>query len=194
GEVMLVGRRDDQVKVRGHRVELAQVAAALEALPRVRAAAVLPVSALETTRLAAFVSGPRDLDPETIRASLAARLPAHMVPGEVIRLDVLPLSPNGKVRRDLLEAELAAQSSARKPTAATALARVDASIVVRAVAIFLVVAGHLQLFRYGGGATTALFLVSGYLFGGLQLAEVYARRTAQPVIRWLLRLLTPTLV
>lgn len=68
---------------------------------------------------------------------------------------------------------------------------VDTSMLVRAISIFLVVCGHLQLFHYSGGATTALFLVSGFIFGGFQLTESFARNSARPVLNLLGRVLFP---
>ena len=71
---------------------------------------------------------------------------------------------------------------------------VDAPILLRAAAIFLVVAGHLGLLRYGGGATTSLLAISGYLFGALQTPQVFAARSLQPATRWLWKLFVPTML
>ncbi|HEY8004381.1 MAG TPA: AMP-binding protein, partial [Phenylobacterium sp.] len=269
GNVLMVGRDDDQVKIRGHRVELAEVTAALLARPLVRSAVALALGEGGHRRIVGFVAGPRRaaFDEEELRDSLAARLPAHMVPHAIRWVESLPLLPNGKVDRQALieatEAETAPPSAtARAPSprerelmtrwsgilgvgdaitldstfanlggdslsyvqaflateevvgetpdgwqlmtiaelahsqksAAKGWNGVDMPILLRAASIFLVVAGHLRLFSYGGGATTSLLLVSGVLFGGLQLPQAYAKRSAQPALRWLVKLLVPTML
>lgn len=73
-------------------------------------------------------------------------------------------------------------------------ASVDTPMLIRAVSIFLVVAGHFSFIKYAGGATAALFAVSGFLFGGLQLAEAVESRSARPVWRVLASLLVPTVL
>ncbi|SKA13309.1 non-ribosomal peptide synthase domain TIGR01720/amino acid adenylation domain-containing protein [Marinactinospora thermotolerans DSM 45154] len=113
GRLDFLGRRDDQVKVRGQRVELGEVEAALRALPGVGDAAVVAHEE-EPGRytLVAHVTGAiatADLDD-----GLARLLPAHMIPSTVVRHERLPLTPNGKVDRKALPAPTAAD---RAPTA-----------------------------------------------------------------------------
>ncbi|GGN09199.1 hypothetical protein GCM10010109_18370 [Actinoplanes campanulatus] len=101
GEIEYVGRADQQVKVRGFRVELGEIEAALSALPGVAGAAVLAVPG-PVVRLAGYVAG--DVDPAKLRAELAATLPDYLVPAVIVRLDRLPLTPNGKVDKRALPA------------------------------------------------------------------------------------------
>jgi len=102
GILVYVGRRDSQVKIRGHRVELEEVEAALAQHPRLRAAAVAAFpSRAGHLELAAFAV-PLDGEPpapEELRGFLAARLPAAMVPAAYVLLPDLPLTRNGKVDR-----------------------------------------------------------------------------------------------
>jgi amino acid adenylation domain-containing protein len=107
GRLEFLGRVDDQVKVRGFRVEPGEVEAALAAHPGVRDAAVAAhVDAAGERMLVGYVvpapASPPDDD--ALREWLRARLPEHMVPGAIVRLDSLPLSPNGKVDRRALPA------------------------------------------------------------------------------------------
>jgi len=104
GDVLIIGRADDQVKVRGHRVELAEVTAALKAQPRVGEAAALAVGEGAALRIFGFVSPSRDAPPREaeLMAGLAVRLPAHMLPRAIRVLERLPLLPNGKVDRQAL--------------------------------------------------------------------------------------------
>jgi len=106
GEAEYLGRVDQQVKVRGHRIEPAEVEAALAAHPGVRQAAVLAAAEpsgekrLVAWLVAAEAGAP--LAAAELRGWLRARLPEHMVPGACFWLPALPLTPSGKVDRKAL--------------------------------------------------------------------------------------------
>ncbi|HEX2204847.1 MAG TPA: amino acid adenylation domain-containing protein [Longimicrobium sp.] len=112
GELEFVGRADDQVKVRGYRIEPGEVEAALLAHPAVREAAVAARGEGAERRLVGYVAGDRDrLEREEVRSFLRGRLPAHLVPSDVVVLDALPLNPHGKVDRRALPAPEAASAA-----------------------------------------------------------------------------------
>jgi amino acid adenylation domain-containing protein len=107
------GRRDRQIKIRGHRIELAEIESAADSLPGVRNCIVFPVNAPDGTpeRLAltylaprsdAHPPGPPDGDPLGVHAQLCRLLPAYMVPQIVRSLAQYPLTANGKVDRAAL--------------------------------------------------------------------------------------------
>ena len=105
GAIEFLGRADDQVKVRGFRIETGEVEAALLALAGVREAAVVARDDLPGGRgLAAFVVSAEGepADAATLRAALHGRLPDYMVPGCFARLAALPLTAHGKVDRRAL--------------------------------------------------------------------------------------------
>ncbi|HYO69808.1 MAG TPA: amino acid adenylation domain-containing protein, partial [Archangium sp.] len=106
GSVEFLGRRDSQVKVRGFRVELGEVEAALARHPEVReAVVVVREDNPGVRRLVAYVTGePRAPGADALRAFLERELPAHMVPAAFVALEALPLSPSGKVDRQALPA------------------------------------------------------------------------------------------
>jgi amino acid adenylation domain-containing protein len=103
GVLEFSGRTDTQVKLRGFRVELGEIEAALAALAGVREAVV---AAREDTpgdqRLVAYVVG--EVEVAALRRSLQERLPGYMVPAAFVLLAALPLTPNGKVDRQALPA------------------------------------------------------------------------------------------
>jgi hypothetical protein len=120
GFVEFLGRRDTQIKIRGHRIEIGEIEASLLRLPRVREAAALTVPGTSGDRSAGvlvgcvvlhkavlpFVSKPTP-DEGEFRTQLAELLPLHMIPSRIVVVDKLPLDPNGKVdRRALLESVL----------------------------------------------------------------------------------------
>ncbi|MEO6794019.1 MAG: amino acid adenylation domain-containing protein [Mycobacterium sp.] len=105
GRLVYLGRADDQVKVRGYRVELAEVEAALAAAAGVKAAAVLPLQGPTGTQLAGFVTATGvEVDPARVRAEVSARLPAYLVPARITVVESMPLTPNGKLDSDALVA------------------------------------------------------------------------------------------
>jgi amino acid adenylation domain-containing protein len=101
GEIELTGRRDQQVKIRGVRVELAQAESALERHPQVREAVVLAQG--EETRLIAYIQI-RDEAPRVahLRAWLSREVPPFLVPSAFVFLSELPRTNSGKVHRAAL--------------------------------------------------------------------------------------------
>ncbi|MBS4078114.1 non-ribosomal peptide synthase/polyketide synthase [Pseudomonas rustica] len=94
-------RIDNQVKIRGFRIELGEIEASLQALDGVREAVVVAQESAGSKRLVAYVvsDSPREDFAEQLREQLKATLPAHMVPAYVLRLERMPLTPNGKLDR-----------------------------------------------------------------------------------------------
>ena len=99
------GRIDDQIKLRGHRVEPGEVASVLREHPAVLACAVI---AREDQggerRLVAYCVAPAELRAEELRDHLAERLPEYMIPGAFVRLEALPMNASGKLDRAALPA------------------------------------------------------------------------------------------
>lgn len=104
GGVEIAGRADGQAKISGHRVEAGEVEAALSALDGVREAAVIVRrDEAGAASLVAFAAADA-VDPAALKAALAWRLPAPMVPARIVVLDRMPLLGNGKIDRAALAA------------------------------------------------------------------------------------------
>jgi amino acid adenylation domain-containing protein/thioester reductase-like protein len=116
GRLHFRGRSDDQIKIRGYRVEPGDVESALERVPGVNAAAVIASSAGSDRELHAFVQTGAQ-PPADWRARLGAVLPGYMIPRTVTRIDRIPLTPTGKTDRRALESRHLAQGG---PTEAAA--------------------------------------------------------------------------
>ncbi len=99
GRIEYLGRQDEQVKIRGYRVELGEIAHLLRSQTAVRDAAVI----VHEDRLVAYcvLDG---TDTVALKSELKAQLPDHMVPAQLIALDRLPVTPNGKLDRRALPA------------------------------------------------------------------------------------------
>ncbi|MEV0334299.1 amino acid adenylation domain-containing protein [Nocardia sp. NPDC050717] len=118
GELEYLGRADFQVKVRGFRVELGEIDAALTAHPEVDFAVTVGVRAESgATVLVAYVLARQGVSVDTARLTefVAAALPGHMVPTVVVVLDELPLTPNGKLDRGALPVPVFGAVGSRAP-------------------------------------------------------------------------------
>jgi amino acid adenylation domain-containing protein len=114
GSIEILGRTDNQVKVRGYRVELEAVEAAVLRHPQVAAAAARAwPDYTGDFRLSAYVVGKDGPPPSPaeIRAFLKKSLPDGMIPSDVIALSTIPLTPHGKVDRAKLPAPNAAENA-----------------------------------------------------------------------------------
>ncbi|MET0417806.1 MAG: amino acid adenylation domain-containing protein, partial [Actinoplanes sp.] len=119
GSLDYLGRLDDQVKLRGFRIEPAEIEAALARHPEVAEAAVVLAGTGDAAELVAFVVGHADVDAGELRAHLARRLPKHMVPARFVDTPRIPTNGNGKTdRREL--ARRAGRSTVERHRAAAA--------------------------------------------------------------------------
>jgi len=92
-----IGRKDHQVKIRGHRVELSAIEAELQSFYEIREAVV--ISNNEGTTLEGFVLSQSKVSPENLRKKLALKLPSYMIPSKISVLEKFPLTSSGKVDR-----------------------------------------------------------------------------------------------
>jgi amino acid adenylation domain-containing protein len=134
GELEYLGRLDQQVKLRGFRVEPGEVEAALRRHETVRDCAVVARDdAPGGTRLVAYVVGDADVD--ALRAHLRGSVPEYMVPAAFVALDRLPLTPSGKLdRRSLPAPERASDDEgylAPRTAVEAVLARIWAEVLGR---------------------------------------------------------------
>lgn len=109
GNVEFLGRRDRQLKIRGHRVELQEIEQRLLAQDGVREAAVVVRASPsgEGSQLYAYVTGRAGAElPQRLQRELSAVLPKHMVPARFIPLERMPITTNGKLDRRALQARL----------------------------------------------------------------------------------------
>jgi amino acid adenylation domain-containing protein len=125
GRIEFIGRLDQQTKLRGHRIELGEIESAMMACAGVReAVAVLRKDDSEESFLIGFYTAAGDIAPFLLRETLSRQLPAYMIPRNFMRLDVFPLTPNGKTDRlslasyqwTTLSPEPAAEVEALSPT------------------------------------------------------------------------------
>ncbi|MFF5032145.1 amino acid adenylation domain-containing protein [Nocardia salmonicida] len=161
-----LGRVDNQVKIRGHRVELGDVAAALDGLPEIRtAAADIRDFAGRPTLIGYVVAATDDLDTSAARTRLADLVPEHMVPARLVVLDALPTTVNGKLDRTALP-DPATDESGRAPATAAEHAvhqAISSTLDLDAVSM------DDDFFAVGGDSITAITVSSGLRAKGLTL-------------------------
>jgi nonribosomal peptide synthetase CepB len=182
GAVEYLGRLDDQVKVRGFRVELGEIRAALIAQPGITDAAVVVLDG----RIVGYPVGEAVLgtvlDLDAVTAALARRLPEYMVPSALVVVPGLPTGPSGKLDRAKLPAPAApAPGRARPRTAVEAeLCRLMADVLgLPEVGV------DDNFFALGGDSIVSLQLVGRARTDGIVLApqDVFEQRTAAALAR-----------
>ncbi|MDR5835736.1 non-ribosomal peptide synthetase [Caballeronia sp. LZ034LL] len=182
GQLEYLGRLDEQVKVRGFRIEPGEIEARLRMQDGVAEAVVVALDAADGTasrRLAAYVTAAagQPLDPATLRATLGATLPDYMVPTWLTVLDALPLTPNGKVDRRALPApEIVAAPLSEAPQGATevTLAEIWSQLLRREG-----IGRHENFFELGGDSIMGLQIVARARRAGLGLSarQIFEQQT-----------------
>lgn len=101
GAVIYAGRRDNQLKIRGVRIELEEIEARLRLYPGIREAVVVALQAEDTLELVGYIETNGEATPafDRLRKWVAAELPEPMVPAQIYRLTELPRNANGKIDR-----------------------------------------------------------------------------------------------
>ncbi|MFK0173923.1 amino acid adenylation domain-containing protein [Streptomyces sp. NPDC090306] len=190
GTVEFHGRADTQIKIRGFRVEPAEVQAALNRHDGVRDSAVLALTRDGDRRLVAHVAGGPGLDPARLRDHVARELPDHLRPSEYVFLDRLPVNANGKLDRAALAAlpPQPVETSPRRPVRAP---RTAAEQTV--AALFSDVLGRPgdvgvdeDFFALGGHSLLAIKLISrirATLGAEITVAALFADPTVAGVAR-----------
>ena len=136
GMIVFAGRNDSQIKLRGFRIEPGEIEAVLKSHQGVQSAAVLvssgnPTASVDAKQLIAYVilKDSASCDENELLSDLQDKLPAYMVPSEIIFIDELPLTANGKLNRDALPSpELKINKDNVPKTADTALEKSIAAI------------------------------------------------------------------
>ncbi|WP_347814612.1 amino acid adenylation domain-containing protein [Streptomyces sp. Tu 3180] len=176
GVVEYLGRTDRQVKIRGNRVEPGEIEAALTALPGVaRSAVTLRDGVLVGFAVPEPGAGP--VDAGTLRAALADTLPAALLPGAVVVIDELPLTPSGKLDVNALPApSFAPAAGGRAPADGRERALCETFAAVLGVPA---VGADDDFFALGGDSLTSITVATRAREHGLALTprDVFEHRT-----------------
>jgi amino acid adenylation domain-containing protein len=159
GRLEYLGRADSQVKVRGHRIELAEVEAVLAGHAGVAQAAASVFGGDGERSLAGYVVWHGTGDLEALRAHLRAHLPEYMVPSALVQLDALPLNANGKVDRGALPAPAPQTARTASTPPRTALEQAVADVCAQVLGVSSIGVDD-DFFALGGNSVHAIRVVT----------------------------------
>lgn len=186
GALEFLGRRDNQVKVNGIRIELGEVEAALRQHPSIaRAAAVIRESPHGSKQIVAYFVArdpARAIEPHEVRLHLARLLPAHMVPSAYVCLAVMPATPNGKLDRARLPSPTEAALAAAEYRPPVSVSEIKLARLWQEVLPVSRVGLDDDFFALGGRSLTAVTLAAriSKAFGvNVPVSALYAHRTLQ---------------
>ncbi|MET9340066.1 amino acid adenylation domain-containing protein [Nonomuraea sp. NPDC003804] len=175
GTLEFLGRADNQIKLRGHRIELAEIETVLGGAPGIAQAAVI----VRDDQLVAYLT-PESADPAAVHQHALAHLPTHMLPAAYLPLRALPLNPNGKLdRRALPEPPRARHRSPRTPRENTLLELFSDVLEAPGLGIddnFFANGGHSIL------ATRLISRIRGTLGVRLTIRDLFAAPTVAELI------------
>jgi thioesterase domain-containing protein len=180
GEIEFLGRKDHQVKVRGHRIELGEIETALRASENVVDAVVTVGTDLGGhQRLVGYLLANESVDTAEVRRRLTGSLPEYMVPAALVVLKKFPLTPNGKVDRKALPApDFATKAPTREPSTPAEHLLIEVFADVLGVSSVRI---DDDFFALGGHSLLATGVVSRARKAGLKLtiADVFVHKTVQ---------------
>ncbi|MDC0708172.1 amino acid adenylation domain-containing protein [Stigmatella sp. ncwal1] len=197
GKIEFLGRLDDQLKIRGHRVEAGEIEAALARHPRaVQAAVVLQRVPGSQPRLVAYVQakalaqGDSGALKEEFRKFLRGQVPDYMIPGAFVVLEELPLTPSGKIDRKALP-PLSAEAhgaSALVRTRGTSETERQLQALFSELLGLDAVSPNASFFEMGGHSLLAITLIArirSSLGIEVPLNEIFERPTVEDLARWI---------
>ncbi|MEU3261521.1 amino acid adenylation domain-containing protein [Streptomyces albidoflavus] len=178
GEIEFVGRADEQVKIRGHRVEPGEIESALLGHPAVHAAAVVAATSEgDSWQLVAHVVPTPTADaarlPTELRAKAKESLPAYMMPSSYRLVDALPTTPGGKLDRAKLRAVLADEATGERrsvPELSMSAAQQALSDIWRTVLDLPRVGLDEDFFALGGDSILAIRVIAAAEEHGIEIA------------------------
>ncbi len=181
GSVKFVGRIDNQLKIRGFRVEPGEIEQCLLSFAAIQETAVLPrTTSVGTKELLAYVVGERPLTVQEIKHYLSDKLPEYMVPAHFVQLPEFPLNQNGKIDRQALpEPELYGLSDGRDYTAPRDEREAVLAAVLQDVLGLPQIGIHDNYFEIGGDSIRAIQITSRLLQRGwkLEIQDLFALPT-----------------
>ncbi len=178
GTIVFHGRNDFHIKLRGFRIELGEIETCLGTFPGVRQVVCATKGEGENLYLAAYLVSDGELDEAALRHQAGRELPDYMVPSFFVRLDSLPVTPNGKIDRKALP-DVVRKAAANPPE--TKLER-DIAAVWEELLHFQGIGRDESFFHVGGNSLLAVrlqFALRERLGLEFTLSEFYARPTIE---------------
>jgi acyl carrier protein len=170
GNLEYIGRKDEQVKIRGHRIEPGEIENALRKHEQVQEAAVIVTNIQEKELVAYFVAA-QELPTHSLRSWLTETLPVYMIPAYFVQLSSLPVTVNGKLDRKSLP-----DPSAVDTTPAAEYVAPSNQLEEKLVAIWQMVLNRKDI-----GVTDNFFDAGGNSIKIIQLSRIISQQLNTPV-------------
>lgn len=185
GELTYLGRIDNQVKLRGFRIEMGEIESCAMAFSEGIKSVAAGVKEINGTQhLCLFYVSEEEIDEDSLKSHMAATLTEYMVPDVFMRLDVMPMTPNGKIDRKGLPVPVLARNEYVEP--ATELERYFCDTFARILKLEKVGATD-HFFQIGGSSLIAMRAVAAFVKDGYRI--VYAELFNHPTPRSLAALI-----
>ena len=182
GNLVLLGRSNDMIKINGNRIEPAEIEAAVKQVLGIDWVAAKGFADGEQSYLCAYYTADIEIDAEKLRTELLKKLPYYMIPSYYIRIDKVPLKPSGKLDRGALpppaKCDLASQYAA--PTNDTEKALCDAfSKVLKLERVGI----HDDFYEMGGDSLGSIRVIVESGLPGLEASMIFRGRTAEKIAK-----------
>ncbi len=182
GNYVLLGRSGDMIKINGNRIEPAEIEAAVKQVLNIDWAAARGFEENGKSYLCAYYTADVQVDPDKMREELAKRLPYYMIPAYYLKIDEVPLKPNGKMDRKGLpkpdssnfKTEYAAPTNEIEEKLCKAMER-----VLKADQIGI----HDDFYEMGGDSLGSIQVIVESQLPGLQASEIFRGRTPEKIAK-----------
>ncbi len=178
GEIRIFGRLDNQIKLRGFRIELDEIEKVMAEFPGVLVSAAAVRKAGSTEYLAGYFTASGDVPADRLRQRLQEKLPEYMVPSVLTRLDEMPMTVNGKVDRRALPDPDLKELRAEYVPPVTETEKILCAAFARTTGLPENEVGLLSdFFDLGGDSLKAMVALSEAQLDGLTAADIFRLRT-----------------
>ena len=182
GNYVLLGRSGDMIKINGNRIEPAEIEAAVKQVLGISWAAARGFEENGKSFLCAYYTEVVEADPDRLREELSKRLPYYMIPAFYIKIDKVPLKPNGKMDR----AALPKPDTKNFKTAYVAPTNETEEKICRAMEKVLgleQVGIHDDFYEMGGDSLSSIRLITESELPGLNASEIFRGRTPEKIAK-----------
>lgn len=182
GKIRIFGRTDNQIKLRGFRIELDEIEKVIAEYPGIKMSAVKVIKHNGADYLAGYYAAEGEISADGLREYMKSRLPEYMLPSAIMRVDAMPLTSSGKIDKRALPSpdfsELRAEYVAPETETEKLLCRAFAA----AVKMPEEKVGVLDdFFELGGDSLRAMVVLSEADIDGLNAADIFQKRTPRAI-------------
>lgn len=182
GRMRVFGRADNQIKLRGFRIELDEIEKVMGEYPGVKLGAAAVQKNGGAEHLVGYYTARRDIDPSALKAHMQEKLPEYMVPSVLVALDAMPMTASGKVDRMALPKPDFAALRAGYAAPETDGERAICAAFAAALKLDAGGVGALDdFFELGGDSLRAMVALTEAGLDGLTAADIFQKRTPRAI-------------